>query len=458
MQAAATWQTPPLVARVCLLFLHVFNPLVSTTPSVSSSRHPSSRMDNQSEIISIGTDDLIYRAIRAMDDLQLDSLSEFDCLRGSLPEVVEKGSADAFGKSNTKIQTALGGTVDNCHQLLQFPQFRRLPPEIRAMIWDLATPRRVFGLQRYLLHDFDDGFPGYYFDPVLSPPSIAQVCRESREFACRSGKPVAIKIKNAISNPAPAIKATRDYPETAWSWYDPNRDTFHIAHRGDFVRPLADNVLCSGLNERTQHIAIDWSLRKISWTNLSYLSNPKLFPQLRTVDLIRDSFHPKLCLAHLNAQMPRFKYNSNPILMDINDEAAQKTLISKMKRDNPPDCATEGLEEFLAEARGIADYIIYARTDRAVFPDLCIDNWRGHLNHLKQEWIVSKYNWYPLGGGGRDVKPMEIKGEKRPGLSEQWTNANCPVFRRVVKVAHYDWASMDATPCCYDLPDTLKCL
>ncbi|KAI1213093.1 uncharacterized protein F4807DRAFT_412917 [Annulohypoxylon truncatum] len=52
-----------------------------------------------------------------------------------------------------------------------FPQFSQLPPELRIMIWEAAVPRRALSL----ILDNDEELP------VLPPPAIAHVCRESRK-------------------------------------------------------------------------------------------------------------------------------------------------------------------------------------------------------------------------------------------------------------------------------------
>lgn len=54
----------------------------------------------------------------------------------------------------------------------RMPQFKHLPLEIREMIGELAVPRRLIGFEGI---DQDADVPS-----VLSVPTVAQVCRESR--------------------------------------------------------------------------------------------------------------------------------------------------------------------------------------------------------------------------------------------------------------------------------------
>lgn len=54
-----------------------------------------------------------------------------------------------------------------------FPNFAALPPELRAMIWELCLPSRVIRLSRLSLTT----------TRTKKPPLIAHVCRESRALA-----------------------------------------------------------------------------------------------------------------------------------------------------------------------------------------------------------------------------------------------------------------------------------
>lgn len=83
-----------------------------------------------------------------------------------------------------------------------FPLFTKLPPEIRTLIWEAALPRRSLPI------GFSKG-AGY---EILGPPTIAQVCGESRAVALRHGSPQPVKLcpMNA-------------YPHL-FTWLDPSRD------------------------------------------------------------------------------------------------------------------------------------------------------------------------------------------------------------------------------------------
>lgn len=92
--------------------------------------------------------------------------------------------------------------------LPRFLPFTRLPPEIRIMIWDLAIPKGQLRLQMKCYCHPDDRIIS--FPPSLLPPAVAQVCRESRAVACRSGIIVSFECPNCS--------------EELKSWYDSGRD------------------------------------------------------------------------------------------------------------------------------------------------------------------------------------------------------------------------------------------
>ncbi|KAI1652505.1 hypothetical protein F4813DRAFT_377796 [Daldinia decipiens] len=135
---------------------------------------------------------------------------------------------DGFGAGIKDLKYKLAGIRSNQHDLRDvlrmmhadaqtlhepigisgFSQFKRLPVEIRAMIWDLAIPSRILGLTGEISHNIAGNSCWYLFEQGLSPPSVAHVCKEARSIACRSGRLVSIR------NP-------REYP------YVDSRDTLY---------------------------------------------------------------------------------------------------------------------------------------------------------------------------------------------------------------------------------------
>ncbi|KAL2193879.1 hypothetical protein P885DRAFT_80887 [Corynascus similis CBS 632.67] len=100
-----------------------------------------------------------------------------------------------------------------------FPQFTKLPPEIRAMIWELCLPKRLIRLSSLVIANSHHYYPEVALDPTIEKLLkfvfsrkciISQVCRESRAVAtlCR----------------VPVVKL--DLPWLGCSsWFDPRTDT-----------------------------------------------------------------------------------------------------------------------------------------------------------------------------------------------------------------------------------------
>jgi hypothetical protein len=125
---------------------------------------------------------------------------------------------------------------------MSFPQFGRLPTEIRLQIWEYCLPHRVFELDRPGW-PFDKRNPSGCFIQTSSlnrrPPVISRVCRESRDVA--------------LANGAGLVSTQQDAGHPTWThefynptfaqddnvaWFDPRRDVVYIdwdelVHAGD---------------------------------------------------------------------------------------------------------------------------------------------------------------------------------------------------------------------------------
>ncbi|KAK1837447.1 hypothetical protein CCHR01_19931, partial [Colletotrichum chrysophilum] len=89
-----------------------------------------------------------------------------------------------------------------------FPQFRRLPPEIRHRIWELAIPVRALRLRR--------GRGG--FIPTLRSPAVAETCREGRAVAVAHGGGM---VSVTACGKGEAVRR-------CWSWFDGRRDVLEL--------------------------------------------------------------------------------------------------------------------------------------------------------------------------------------------------------------------------------------
>ncbi|KAK2031736.1 hypothetical protein LX32DRAFT_257167 [Colletotrichum zoysiae] len=120
-----------------------------------------------------------------------------------------------------------------------FPQFRRLPPELRHRIWSLVIPTRVLRLSRRAGKK--------HATPPMSPPAIAGACREARAVATRSGGIVFLQYDAAAAAADPESPA-----RTTRHWFDSCHDVLELDRRVDVAgdEPRGSRGLVRG----AQHI------------------------------------------------------------------------------------------------------------------------------------------------------------------------------------------------------------
>ncbi|KAI0850100.1 hypothetical protein F5Y00DRAFT_233608 [Daldinia vernicosa] len=301
-------------------------------------------------------------------------------------------------------------TLHESTEISGFPQFRRLPLEIRAMIWDLAIPNRILGL------DEDLDIAGvYHFKPGLSPPSVAHVCKEARSIACRSGR--LVSIRNYWED-------QQGMPRPAWSWYDPSRDSLRLCI-GSLVG--SPNATILEITECTQSvISGGGSDNTLCYRLLSYLSDPHYFPHLKVVGFISDTYVYRELRDHI-VEIRLFSLDRrNSISVDVDDEAAKKGLIYRITKDHSS-IETNQLVSWLEDDTG------------ELWSDLHSTNsvrklkWPHFLDHLRREWILAK-SWYSSGDGHHDTQQANKSGKQIPRLSEARavpTSESVPVFQRV---------------------------
>ncbi|KAI1456152.1 hypothetical protein F4805DRAFT_476262 [Annulohypoxylon moriforme] len=112
----------------------------------------------------------------------------------------------------------------------EFPQFPRLPAELRLLIWRFALPHRVFEIRRETVsikqngeadvtkeldHDAWRVRSSDLVAVLLAPPALLSVCREARRFASRTGS-----WKCVGSRPRGSGRVIR-----LATWFDPSLDT-----------------------------------------------------------------------------------------------------------------------------------------------------------------------------------------------------------------------------------------
>lgn len=156
-----------------------------------------------------------------------------------------------------------------------FPQFRRLPAEIRLAIWELAIPRRLF--TPWQDHRYDGsphGVPRFCRSAEgLPPPSISRVCRESRSVARKRGKMFLLYQDRGM-------RQRFSY----WTWFDGAHDVVQLREHS-IPKPFGFE---DGLKELLRHaesILVQACFVQRSWVD--WLFKSEMRSALRTINIQR---------------------------------------------------------------------------------------------------------------------------------------------------------------------------
>ncbi|CAJ2502538.1 Uu.00g099320.m01.CDS01 [Anthostomella pinea] len=231
-----------------------------------------------------------------------------------------------------------------------WPQFARLPSEIRCVVWNLATPGRIVNIHRKLLAP-DHGH-AYEFEPASAPPITARINRESGDAACRTGK--LFPIRNVEKRKFNSVyESLPPRFETQWGWFDPDRDNLRLpiywkfmgSSGGLFVKAL------SKLYGATQHVV----LRIFNGPNLEpnywreKLFSPRIFPNLESVKFIASTYQLKGRSDPMLESRLFGCSRDESILVIANDTAATDNLMCKLCKGHASD-ELDKLEAGLTEA------------------------------------------------------------------------------------------------------------
>ncbi|KAI2617364.1 hypothetical protein GGR54DRAFT_204164 [Hypoxylon sp. NC1633] len=374
------------------------------------------------------------RALQEIDANILSPQQTLDEIKGV------QESPDSMSSTLDLIQTAIGDLetdegelsdilhpnsyIARRHRLTEthwFPQFKRLPFEIRVMIWELAIPRRVLSLDKncqpfVLQNRSSDRVCGYRSG--LGPPSVASVCQESRAVACRSGRNIPIHNSRLLPRPIPPGLPSHYY--RVWSWFDPSRDSLRID--AGFTISSFDEAV-SEITACTRHVTVGSRADSAPCCHLFSRLNPLIFPHLKAVDFVAGQQYD-------GSGFP-FEDNRSSVV-DLDDETAKGDLVHRAKM-NKFYGSTKGLEEFLDRSWNE----LWA-CENGWRPSSPRFEWHSFQQHLKDAWVAAQYRWYPLGGGSKEVELVRVLGETRPGLSEACVDMilqSFPVIRRVAVTA-----------------------
>ncbi|KAI1111927.1 hypothetical protein F5Y14DRAFT_463898 [Nemania sp. NC0429] len=158
------------------------------------------------------------------------------------------------------------------------PQFQTLPPEIRYMIWELATPGKILEIRgREDIESHKYRAPGRFVGN-RSPPVTAQICRESRAVACRSGRLMSLERFTPGSANGSGPEGSRvPWGPKQWAWFDSYRDSLYI-------RYLQDEYVINKLNLRyVCHLILP---RRECERNILQILREDACPNLKSIEIV----------------------------------------------------------------------------------------------------------------------------------------------------------------------------
>ncbi|KAI1737029.1 hypothetical protein F4680DRAFT_468694 [Xylaria scruposa] len=187
--------------------------------------------------------------------------------------------------------------------LTSFPQFTRLPRELRDMIWRHCLPPRHLGVRHYLR------VPKWVTDPnrysiimlnwPITPPLISQVCRESyqearRCFQYNGGRPMLLERPYH-----PVYHGRKPKQESGRLWVNKNTDMicidanpWHVrfphSNNDDDDDNYSDNNNDRGMAPELRELLSDPSVHLC--INYHLINGGRLLPDGRGILFLRDCF------------------------------------------------------------------------------------------------------------------------------------------------------------------------
>ncbi|KAI1104422.1 hypothetical protein F4804DRAFT_307238 [Jackrogersella minutella] len=383
-------------------------------------------------------DDGVKSLLRTFEEQVLDLQAGQDRLAGEIRlhgnitrsriEVLRESLEDGLD-TKTKALHAEVQVLRRCFAATpRFSQFRKLPAEVRLMIWDLALPRRILCLEETDREYDERSFGSYKFASKSLPPAVAQVCRESRAVACQSGG--LMSIRNARVYPETSSKKPL-WCQPQWGWFDPNRDSLYLQPVTNHLRSL-DAI--SDLTNCAKHITLDCGSTKAGFSEFFYcLFSPHHFPQLKGIDLVGAVYvQPERSDPVIETRV--FKYGRDfPVCLDIDDEPAKSALMGRLETNHYSSNDVKRLAKFLAHAHRVP----WSNLGR-----LGDQDWDEHLNYWGEEWLRFQFHRAPPTGKEEHDQLVSVGGEEKVWVSSNWVSMmlpDLPVIRRVALLRLDSW-------------------
>ncbi|KAH8200742.1 hypothetical protein TruAng_005131 [Truncatella angustata] len=311
----------------------------------------------------------------------------------------------------------------------QFPQFRRLPVEIRGMIWGQALPQRILTIEETVNKTLNIEtmaimkWSQYRFSPRLRPPAVAQACRESRAVACKAGQLVPLRNPQAYAclNGSIHRHSHMGVRKTQWSWFDPDRDSLRIkTAKGLYSTEVLEDMLSI-----VQSIIIDSPSRVLGMI-FADICNQRLFPRLTEVKLAEDTvLLPPHSDPYTESQLFGVE-RTNPLAIDVDDSPLLEGIVRKLQHLKPTfirniDTVLQARPHIQTRTRWGWDE---KDLENLIDPEVSENDWPKFNRFLVKAWDEVQQDW--------------TEGEN---VNSKTALSNAPTFGRVVLFDVAPWQS-----------------
>ncbi|KAI1502658.1 hypothetical protein F5X99DRAFT_377978 [Biscogniauxia marginata] len=218
--------------------------------------------------------------MKAIIRLQTDLNEAQDTLKELKLQQTGLGAREAYFD---RLQKYIFSQIDAIRRILgcapRFVLFNSLPAEIRLKIWDLALPRRIVTMADQPTPSGPGRVITFGRYSCHGPPAVAQVCREARDVALRSG--TFQSLQYSLTGRLGAVRL-----KTRWGWFDPCRDTLVLSTLNYVL--MKENCDMMRFTRVTQHVVLvaEGRLGGI----LDIVFDPVTFPYLRSIAFQMGSF------------------------------------------------------------------------------------------------------------------------------------------------------------------------
>lgn len=289
-----------------------------------------------------------------------------------------------------------------------FPQFVRLPLELREIIWGLAMPQRV--------HKVAKDFRGW--EVKNGPPMLAHTCHESRRIAHRTGRPTAF---HEVFDSGEWDRFTKEPigRNKMLSWFDVRHDVLQVQATGKW-RPSRVGDFC----QVVETVLLSYDDYDMAVSCLPFLYHPAYFSNLKLIQLEMPGISLLAGQTTTIGEEEIFGRKLDvPIYADLDDEDFVQTIAENLrKRPGFRPTADDWLSS-IRTAR--SEWYVWVGGIRFCPP---ADGWEGFRSWLSHYWLRTLRKNTPLSSEVIVKSSGTRKQVKWDHPVSNFQNTSCPLL------------------------------